>query len=448
MGRLFGTDGVRGEANVTLKPELAYKLGRAAAVYFGKKSAGRILIGRDTRISGEMFESALVAGICSAGGHAILAGVIPTPGIAYLTKKHGLDAGIVISASHNPFRDNGIKFFGGDGYKLPDAVEDKIEALVHRIETNDDLPRPNCELIGHTETIPNLIEEYIDFVASTTSENFSNMKIVLDCANGAAYNIMPRVLKKLGADPIVIFAEPDGINMNENCGSTHLENLRQKVLSEHADVGIAHDGDADRCLCIDENGNVIDGDHILIICALEMLKENRLKSRTVVTTVMANVGFHEAVKKFDLNVDVTKVGDRYVLESMLKNDYRLGGEQSGHIIFSDYSTTGDGLITALQLLTSIKKSGKTASVLNSLMTTYPQVLINVQVKSKDGWDSNSKILDAMSTASKELESNGGRLLVRPSGTEPLIRVMAEGKNLEQLNSICNRIADIIKQELG
>lgn len=440
LGRLFGTDGVRGEANVKLKPELSYRLGRAATLYFGKNSRGRILIGRDTRISGEMFESALVAGICSAGGRAILAGVIPTPGIAYLTRKHGLDAGIVISASHNPFRDNGIKFFGGDGFKLPDAVEDEIESLVHRIETNDDLPRPNGESIGRTEKIPNLAEEYIDFVASTTDVDLSNLKIVLDCANGAAYEIMPRVLRKLGADPIVIFASPDGINMNENCGSTHLEKLREKVLSEKADIGIAHDGDADRCLCIDERGNIIDGDHILIMCARAMNLD------TVVTTVMANVGFHEAAKKFGLNVDVTKVGDRYVLESMKAHGYRLGGEQSGHIIFSDFSTTGDGLITALQILTAMKKSDKTAADLNSLMTTYPQVLINVRVKSKDGWDSNPKILESIRDGEFKLE--GGRILVRPSGTEPLIRVMAEGKDRAQLEKICNEIAEVVKSELA
>ena len=449
MARLFGTDGVRGEANVGLTPELAYRLGRAAAVYFRKdnEDAPLILIGRDTRISGEMFEASLVAGICSAGGRAMLAGVIPTPAIAYLAKKHNAKAGIVISASHNPFHDNGIKFFGGDGYKLPDAVEDEIEALVHRIEENDDLPRPTGAEVGHLEYRPDLLEEYIDFVISTTKLRFDGIKVVLDCANGAAYMAMPKILRRLGARVTVLSASPDGININAGCGSTHLELLQRVVVENGADFGIAHDGDADRCLCIDEKGNVIDGDHILVMCAMEMIEGNRLPNNTVVTTVMANIGFHEAIKKMGGRVEVTKVGDRYVLENMLEHGYTLGGEQSGHIIFTEYSTTGDGLITALQVLSSVKRSDKKASELNELMVTYPQLLVNVTVKTKDGWEDNETIKKAIADGEAEL-GESGRILVRPSGTEPLIRVMAEGPDQGQLDIICNRIADVVKKEQG
>lgn len=449
MARLFGTDGVRGEANVELTPELAYRLGRAAAVYFRKdnESAPLILIGRDTRISGEMFEASLVAGICSAGGLAMLAGVIPTPAIAYLAKRHKAKAGIVISASHNPFHDNGIKFFGGDGYKLPDAVEDEIEALVHRIEENDDLIRPKGAEVGHLEYRPDLLEEYIDFVIGTINMRFDGIKIVLDCANGAAYMAMPKILRRLGARVTVLSASPDGININAGCGSTHLEALQRAVVDNKADFGIAHDGDADRCLCIDEKGNVIDGDHILVMCAMEMIEGNRLPNNTVVTTVMANIGFHEAIKKMGGRVEVTKVGDRYVLENMLEHGYTLGGEQSGHIIFTEYSTTGDGLITALQVLSSVKRSGKKASELNELMVTYPQLLVNVTVKTKDGWENNEAIKKAIADGEAEL-GESGRVLVRPSGTEPLIRVMAEGPDQGQLDIICNRIADIVKKEQG
>ena len=449
MARLFGTDGVRGEANVDLTPELAYRLGRAAALYFGKdqEEAPLILIGRDTRISGEMFEAALVAGICSAGGHAVLAGVIPTPAIAYLARKYQAKAGIVISASHNPFHDNGIKFFGGDGYKLPDAVEDEIEGMVHRIEAQDDLPRPTGGKIGHLEYRKELLKDYVEFVIGTTKERFDGMRIVLDCANGAAFEAMPTVLRRLGAKLTVLSASPNGTNINDGCGSTHLEALQKAVVERKADFGIAHDGDADRCLCIDEKGNVIDGDHILVMCAMEMMKEGKLPGNTVVTTVMANIGFHDAVKKMGGRVEVTKVGDRYVLENMLKNGYCLGGEQSGHIIFTDYSTTGDGLITALQVLSSVKRSGRKASELNELMTTYPQLLVNVTVGTKDGWEENEKIQKAIAEGDAEL-GDTGRILVRPSGTEPLIRVMAEGPDQEQLDRICHRIADIVKQEQG
>ena len=449
MARLFGTDGVRGEANVTLLPEMAYRLGRAATIYFGKESEEQplIIIGRDTRISGEMFESALTAGICSAGGRAMLAGIIPTPAIAYLARKHKAKAGIVISASHNPFHDNGIKFFGGDGYKLPDAVEDELEAIVHQLETDDNYPRPTAEHIGHIEYRTDLLNQYMEFVLSTCKERFDGVKVVLDCANGAAYEAMPKILRRLGANVKVIHALPNGTNINDGCGSTHLESLQKAVLENGADFGIAHDGDADRCLCVDEKGQVIDGDHILVMCAMDMMKEGKLPYNTVVTTVMANIGFHQAIKKAGGRAEITKVGDRYVLENMLKNGYKIGGEQSGHIIFTDYSTTGDGLITALQVLSSLKRSGRKASDLTALMTTYPQLLVNVKVATKEGWETNEAIKEAIAEGDKGLGENG-RILVRPSGTEPLIRVMAEGPDQAQLDRICHAIADVVKKEQG
>lgn len=449
MARLFGTDGVRGEANVTLLPEMAYRLGRAATIYFGKESDEQplIIIGRDTRISGEMFESALTAGICSAGGRAMLAGIIPTPAIAYLARKHKAKAGIVISASHNPFHDNGIKFFGGDGYKLPDAVEDELEAIVHQLETDDNYPRPTAEHIGHIEYRTDLLNQYMEFVLSTCKERFDGVKVVLDCANGAAYEAMPKILRRLGANVKVIHALPNGTNINDGCGSTHLESLQKAVLENGADFGIAHDGDADRCLCVDEKGQVIDGDHILVMCAMDMMKEGKLPYNTVVTTVMANIGFHQAIKKAGGRAEITKVGDRYVLENMLKNGYKIGGEQSGHIIFTDFSTTGDGLITALQVLSSLKRSGRKASDLTALMTTYPQLLVNVKVATKEDWETNEAIKEAIAEGDKELGENG-RILVRPSGTEPLIRVMAEGPDQAQLDRICHAIADVVKKEQG
>lgn len=449
MARLFGTDGVRGEANAELTPELAYSLGRAATVFFGGDQEAQpvILIGMDTRLSGPMFEAALAAGICSAGGKAVIAGVIPTPAIAYLTKHIGAQAGIVISASHNPYHDNGIKFFGANGYKLPDEVEDKLESLVRDIEAGASLYRPTGDKIGSIEYRHDLVCEYIDYVVSTVDINFEGMKIVLDCSNGASSEAMPILLDRLGAETIVLNAEPNGTNINDGCGSTHLASLQAAVKEYGADLGIAHDGDADRCLGVDENGEVIDGDKILVMCALDMMKKDTLKDNTVVTTVMANIGFHKALKEAGARVEVTKVGDRYVLENMLENGYTLGGEQSGHIIFSRYSTTGDGLITALQLISAVKKSGRKASELAGVMQSYPQLLLNVRVKTKDGWEENKDIAEAIRRGNEELGDNG-RILVRPSGTEPLIRVMAEGPEQRQLETICHKIADVVKAAQG
>ncbi len=449
MARMFGTDGVRGEANLELTPELAYRLGRAAALYFGKGGAQRpkILIGRDTRISGAMFISALAAGICSAGGHAVIAGVIPTPAIAYLTKKHQMAAGIVVSASHNPYGDNGIKFFGGDGYKLPDETEDEIEGIVHHLERKDEYYRPSGPAVGTLKYNKRLLQEYIDFVLSTTDVRLDGLKVVLDCANGAAYEAMPTILWKLGAELTVIHDEPDGLNINDACGSTHLESLIRKVKETGADIGIAHDGDADRCLCVDEKGNILDGDHMLVLCGLALKEKGELPGDTIVTTVMANIGFHKAVKAAGGRVEVTKVGDRYVLEAMRAHGYALGGEQSGHIIFGNIATTGDGLVTALQILSVLKKKGLPASELTAMMTSYPQLLVNVTVKSKDGWEENPKIQKSIEKESALLGDNG-RILVRPSGTEPLIRVMAEGPDQAQLEEICQRIADTVREELA
>ena len=449
MARLFGTDGVRGEANAALCPELAYRLGWAAALYFGEKVQEKplIIIGRDTRISGNLFESALATGICSAGGRVEIVGVCPTPAIAYLARTHGAAAGIVISASHNPFYDNGIKFFGGDGYKLPDATEDEIEKLVRRMEAGEKLPRATREHIGTIKRRKEYVREYIDFVQGTAGVRLDGMKVVLDCANGAAYDCMPRVLRRLGADVHVIHAEPDGVNINEACGSTHLESLQKTVLADGADIGIAHDGDADRCLCVDEKGEVIDGDHILVMCAQDMMEKGTLAGNTVVTTVMANIGFHKAIEAAGGRAEITQVGDRYVLENMREHGYRLGGEQSGHIIFSDFSTTGDGLITALQVLAALKRTGRKASELSALMKSYPQLLVNVVVASKDGWEKNEAIAAAIRAGEEELGGDG-RILVRPSGTEPLIRVMAEGPDQAQLEAICRCIADVVRKEQG
>ncbi len=448
MARMFGTDGVRGEANLELTPELAYRLGRAATLYFDKGgSRPEILIGRDTRISGPMFISALAAGVCSAGGHAVIAGVIPTPAIAYLAKKHKMAAGIVVSASHNPFGDNGIKFFGGDGYKLPDEVEDEIEDIVRRLGDQDDFYRPSGHLVGSLNYRKELLQEYIDYVLSTTDVRLDGMKIVLDCANGAAYEAMPTILRSLGAELTVIHNEPDGVNINDACGSTHLESLIRKVKESGANIGVAHDGDADRCLCVDEKGNVIDGDHMLVLCGLALKEKGALPGDTIVTTVMANIGFHKAVKAAGGRVEVTKVGDRYVLEEMRAHGYALGGEQSGHIIFGNLATTGDGLVTALQVLSVLKRSGGPASKLTAMMKSYPQLLVNVEVKSKDGWEENAAIRKAIE-AEETLLGENGRILVRPSGTEPLIRVMAEGPEQGQLEEICQRIADVVRAELG
>ena len=446
MSRLFGTDGVRGLVNEFLTPELAYHLGRAAASYFGQSvDRPTFLIGRDTRISGGMLENALASGICAVGGDVIILGEAPTPAIAYLVRQKQCTAGVVISASHNPYPDNGIKFFDGNGFKLPDAVEDEIEKLC-TASADDGLPRPTKGDIGQIFYHQDWVEEYVNFVVST-SDTLTGLKVVYDGAHGAASYVGPKILRQLGAEVVAINVEPTGTNINDNAGSTHLEGLQEAVLREGAQVGIANDGDADRCLMVDEEGQVLDGDQIMLLCGLHLKEQGKLKENMIVGTVMSNIGFHKAAKELGMQTCSTAVGDRYVLEKMLADGYSIGGEQSGHVIFLDYNSTGDGLLTAVQTLSIMKEKGKSLSELAGLMTKYPQLLVNVRVLTKAGWETNTAIQDVIREAEEELGSNG-RILVRPSGTEPLIRVMAEGPDQEQLNDLCHRIGDIIRIEQG
>ena len=446
MSRLFGTDGVRGLVNEFLTPELAYHLGRAAASYFGQSvERPTFLIGRDTRISGGMLENALASGICAVGGDVIILGEAPTPAIAYLVRQKGCTAGVVISASHNPYPDNGIKFFDGNGFKLPDAVEDEIEKLC-TASADDCLPRPTKGDIGQIFYHQDWVEEYVNFVVST-SDTLTGLKVVYDGAHGAASYVGPKILRQLGAEVVAINVTPTGTNINDNAGSTHLEGLQEAVLREGAQVGIANDGDADRCLMVDEKGQVLDGDQIMLLCGLHLKEQGKLKENMIVGTVMSNIGFHKAAKELGMQTCSTAVGDRYVLEKMLADGYSIGGEQSGHVIFLDYNSTGDGLLTAVQTLSIMKEKGKSLSELAGLMTKYPQLLVNVRVLTKAGWETNTAIQDVIREAEEELGSNG-RILVRPSGTEPLIRVMAEGPDQDQLEELCNRIGDVIRIEQG
>lgn len=439
MERLFGTDGVRGVANSELTPELALKLGRAGArVLAGHGET--ILVGRDTRISGDMLEAALVAGITAAGGKAVLLGVIPTPGVAYLTRVTGAAAGVVISASHNPVADNGIKFFSGDGYKLPDEVEDQIAAILDEL---GDVPIG--ARVGRAVGDPEAWRRYADFLVGT-SLPLAGMRILVDCANGAAFRVAPYVLERLGAQVIAINTQPDGVNINVNCGSTHPEQAQQAVRQCRADVGLTHDGDADRLIAIDERGELVDGDHILAICGLELLRQNRLPQNTVVATLYSNMGLELALRPEGGRVLTTKAGDRYVLEAMRENRLALGGEQSGHVIFLEHTTTGDGVLTALQLLSAMRRSGSKLSELASQMQAVPQSLVNVKVKDK-AWESSALIQEVVGEAQSRLGSDG-RLFVRASGTEPLIRVMAEGMDARLVAELTDKVAAVIRQELG
>ncbi|NLK21334.1 MAG: phosphoglucosamine mutase [Epulopiscium sp.] len=448
MGRLFGTDGVRGVANTELTVELAYRLGQAGAHVLTKETKHQpsILVGRDTRISGSMLEAALVSGICSVGAKAITVGIIPTPAIAHLTRQYKADAGVVISASHNPVKYNGIKFFNSDGYKLRDDLEEEIEGII--LDNIENLPTPIGEEVGTVKENPEALDEYLQFLKSSIDVNLEGLKVVLDCANGAAYEAGPKVLKDLGAELIVISNKPDGCNINKNCGSTHMESLQETVKQKKADIGIAFDGDADRCLAVDEKGNIVDGDQIMAICGLQMKKENILKDNTIVATVMSNLGLFIMADKNNLTIEKTKVGDRYVLEEMLKKDYKLGGEQSGHIIFLDYNTTGDGILTALKLLSVIKKTNKRLSELTRVMEVLPQVLVNAKVPNdkKDAYLSNEKIKNAIDELEKKFAGEG-RILIRPSGTEPLVRVMIEGKDEKVLQKEAEELANLITREL-
>ena len=444
MARMFGTDGVRGIAGSELTIELAMKLGQAGAYVLTKEQSHQptIIVGCDTRISGGMLASALMAGICSVGANAIYVGVAPTPAIAYLTRKHKVDAGVVISASHNPMEFNGIKFFNGDGYKLSDNLEDEIEALIRN--DMEDVDFPIGPGIGKVEYRLDIVDEYIRYQEKTVPVDLSKLKIVVDCAEGASSYTSVQTLKDLGADLIAIHTSPDGTNINANCGSTHMDELRARVVSEKADVGIAFDGDADRMLAVDENGNLIDGDIVMAICGNYLKKKGKLAKDTIVVTVMSNLGFSIMGKKEGIHVEKTKVGDRYVLENMLENGYNLGGEQSGHVIFLDDNTTGDGLLTALHLLQVMVDTGKKLSELSTVMEVLPQALVNAKVPNhkKESYMEYSEIADAI----KELEdkfAGEGRVLIRPSGTEPLVRVMIEGKDQAVIDEEARKLADLI-----
>lgn len=446
MRKLFGTDGVRGVANKLLTPKLAYNMGRAGAYVLTRDFQGgvkpTIVIGKDTRISGDMLEAALIAGICSVGVDVIRVGVMPTPAIAYLTRSLGATAGVVISASHNPVEDNGIKFFSATGYKLPDEVEVQIEYL---LETSmDDLPAPTGPDVGRVREMPDAADRYVEFAKNTVDVRFDGLKVVVDCANGAAHDVAPRILRELGAEVIAIHNEPDGININRECGSTHPEVVADKVRELGADIGLAHDGDADRVIAVDENGTIVDGDFIMVICSTHLKERRKLPQDTVVVTVMSNLGLHLGLKKADIRVLETQVGDRYVLEELLKSGAKFGGEQSGHIIFLDYNTTGDGIVTALQLISVVKESGRSLSALAAQMERLPQVLVNVRVTDKATAMSSPEVTTAIEAGKARL-GDRGRVLVRPSGTEPKVRVMAEGPDEVELQEIVDDIAAVLSR---
>lgn len=449
MARLFGTDGVRGIANTELSGELAYQLGRAGAFVLTKEKrhTPKILVGLDTRISGDMLEAALTAGICSVGAHAVLVGVIPTPGVAYLLRNYNLDAGVMISASHNPVEYNGIKFFDGNGYKLRDEWEDEIEQIV--TGGKGELPTPTGVKIGTHSQKETALQDYVDFLVKSIPTDLKGVKIALDCANGSAYRAAPLAFARLGAQVYVIHNEPDGTNINHDCGSTHIEALQRYVKEVEADIGLAFDGDADRCLAVDEKGNLIDGDKILSICGTAMKKRGELRKDTIVGTVMSNLGLHVMGEKQGITIEQTDVGDRYVLERMKEKQYNLGGEQSGHIIFSDYNTTGDGILTGIQLLRSMKERGGKASDAASLMEVLPQVLVNAIVKNenKHQYMEVEEIKSHIDHLTQQFAGEG-RVLIRPSGTEPLVRVMIEGRDQAKMQKEAEALAALITDKLS
>ena len=444
MSRMFGTDGVRGVAGAELTIELATKLGQAGAYVLTKEQEHQptLIVGCDTRISGGMLANALMAGICSVGANAIYVGVMPTPAIAYLTRKHKVDAGVVISASHNPMEFNGIKFFNGDGYKLSDQLEDEIEALIRN--DMEDVVFPIGPGIGRVEYRFDIVDEYIAFEKKCVPVDLTGMKIVIDCAEGASYYTSVKTLKDLGADLVAIHTKPDGTNINANCGSTHMEELQARVVYEKADVGLAFDGDADRMLAVDEKGNLVDGDQLMAICGCHMKKKGTLKKNTIVVTVMTNLGFSLMGEREGIHVEKTKVGDRYVLENMLENGYNIGGEQSGHIIFLDDNTTGDGLLSGLHLLQVMKETGRKLSELAEVMEVLPQALVNAKVPNhkKEKFMEYTEIAEAIK-ALEEKFNGEGRVLIRPSGTEPLVRVMIEGKNQREIEEEAQKLAELI-----
>lgn len=447
MGKYFGTDGVRGVANSELTPELAFKLGRIGGYVLTKdaKDRPKVLIGRDTRISGEMLEGALVAGLLSIGAEVMRLGVISTPGVAYLTRVMNAEAGVMISASHNPVADNGIKFFGPDGFKLTDAQEEEIERILDAEE--DTLPRPVGAAVGSVTDYFEGGQKYISYLKQTVEEDFEGLHVALDCAHGATSSLATHLFADLEADISTMGASPDGLNINEGVGSTHPEKLAAFVAERGADVGLAFDGDGDRLIAVDENGTIVDGDQIMFIIGKYLHAKGRLNKGTIVSTVMSNMGFYKALEDNDMTSVQTAVGDRYVVEEMRANDYNLGGEQSGHIVFLDYNTTGDGLLTGIQLVNIMKATGKKLSELAGEMTIYPQKLVNVRVTDKHAVTQNEKVAAVIAEVEAEMAGNG-RVLARPSGTEPLVRVMVEAASEEACENYVARIADVVRTEMG
>ena len=449
MKKLFGTDGVRGVANQDpMTSEMAMRIGRAAAHVFRDSSRRhRIVIGKDTRLSGYMIESALTSGLCSMGIDVLLIGPVPTPGIAFLTRSLRADAGVVISASHNPYEDNGIKFFGRDGFKLPDELEKKIEDLI--FSGAIDAIRPTASEIGKATRIDDAIGRYNEFVKSSIPRglDLAGIRIVVDSANGAAYKIGPRILMELGADVISLYDQPNGMNINQGCGSLHPEVISRAVVANRAHIGIAFDGDADRLILCDENGTITDGDAVMAICALHLMKHGKLKHNTLVATVMSNLGLELAMREAGGKLVRASVGDRYVMEKMIEGGFNLGGEQSGHVIFLDHNTTGDGLISALQILAIMKQTDNPLSQLAACMKTYPQTLVNVKVRERRDLESIPEISGRMAEISKKLEGTG-RLLVRYSGTEPKVRVMIEGEDERVIKELAEELAGLIREKLG
>lgn len=449
MSRLFGTDGVRGVANKELTVELATKLGQVGAHVLTENShhKPKILVGCDTRKSGDMLAMALMAGICAAGADAVYLGVVPTPAVAYLARQMKADAGVVISASHNPSEFNGIKFFNGDGFKLSDELEDRMEEIIRN--DLEEVARPTGYGVGSLTYAFDAKEQYINFITSTVPLDLSGMKIVIDCANGASFYTSPKALKRLGADLIVLHDAPDGSNINKDCGSTHLESLQREVVKSGAKVGLAFDGDADRLLAVDEKGQVVDGDQLMAICGLYMREKGHLKKDTIVATVMSNLGFYIMAEQQGLHIEQTAVGDRYVLECMREKDYSIGGEQSGHIIFLDENTTGDGLLSAMHLLDVMVHKNKPLSELASVVKVLPQVLVNAKVsnKNKYKYQEDEEIQKAIAELEAKFDGKG-RVLIRPSGTEPLVRVMIEGQDQEELNKEAEKLAEFIMERLN
>ena len=445
MGRLFGTDGARGIANSELTCELATNIGRAAAYVLTEKTTEKpkVLIGKDTRVSSNMLEMALAAGLCSVGADVVLVGFVPTPAIAFLVKDREADAGIMISASHNPCEYNGIKIFDGNGYKLPDALEEEIESLV--LDDMSPIKFPVGGDVGSVFLRHDYVDLYIDHLVKSVDTDLSGLKIAIDCANGCASYTAEKLFTRLGATVHMMHCNPNGVNINAHCGSTHMEDLTDYINGHDMDLGLAFDGDSDRCLAVDENGKLIDGDRMIAVFALDMKKKGILNDNTAVVTVMTNLGFKQFAERNGINVLETKVGDRYVLEEMLKNDYQIGGEQSGHIIFKNFATTGDGQLSGAMLAAILAKTGRPASEIASVMTVLPQTLVNIKASSelKEKLNTDSDIKTAIESVKKELGKRG-RILVRASGTEPLIRVMLEGENIAEIKRLAREVAAVIE----